>query len=349
MNGATEQKHAEQEREKLMQAIEQSPLSVVITNPEGDIEYVNPKFAALTGYSSEEVMGQNPRILKSGEQTDAYYQELWQTITQGREWFGEFHNRRKDGTLFWESAFISPIKNAAGEITHFLGIKEDITEDKKTRKQLEQLLNEKEILLKEVHHRVKNNFNVIASLLFLQSRQIQDHQARLFCQESRDRVQTMAEIHTQLYESQNLTSVRFGAYVDRLVRNLFHSYSIDPSRIHVKKEIQEIELGVDAAIPCGLILNELISNVFKYAFPEGSGDRGKMTVILKEDHGTVQLQVLDNGVGMPMKFDIEKSESLGLQLVKMLAEQIHGHLELIVDHGTCFSVTFQYPIRPEED
>ena len=349
LNDMTEQKQAEQEREKFRQAIEQSPLSVVITDPNGDIEYVNPKFVEITGYTLKEVTGKNPRILKSGEQSEAYYKKLWETITAGQEWSGEFHNKRKDGSLFWEAASISPIKNSEGDITHFLGIKEDITEDKKTRERLEQLLKEKEILLKEVHHRVKNNFNVVASLLYLQSRQIEDEQARLFCRESRDRVQTMAEIHTQLYESKDLTNVRFAIYVDRLIRNLLHSYSINPSEIQVQKEIQEIELGVDAAIPCGLILNELMSNALKYAFPKETETPGLIRIVLKEENGTVQLLVRDNGVGMPPNFDMSKLESLGLQLVQMLSEQIHGQLEFLSEQGTCFSVTFQYPIKHEID
>jgi len=190
---------------------------------------------------------------------------------------------------------------------------------------------------------------VVASLLYLQSRQIEDEQARLFCRESRDRVQTMAEIHTQLYESKDLTNVRFAIYVDRLIRNLLHSYSINPSEIQVQKEIQEIELGVDAAIPCGLILNELMSNALKYAFPKETETPGLIRIVLKEENGTVQLLVRDNGVGMPPNFDMSKLESLGLQLVQMLSEQIHGQLEFLSEQGTCFSVTFQYPIKHEID
>lgn len=347
LNDLTEQKMAEQEREKLLKAIEQSPLSVVITNPEGDIEYVNSRFVELTGYSLKEVTGQNSRILKSGEQSDAFYKELWETITQGREWSGEFHNKRKDGSLYWESAAISPVKNLQGEITHYIAIKEDITEDKKTREQLEQLLKEKDILLKEVHHRVKNNFNVIASLLYLQARQIQDDQARFFCQESRDRVQTMAEIHAQLYESRDLTSVHFGSYIDRLIKNLMASYSADASRIRIEKEIDEIDLGVDAAIPCGLIMNELISNALKYAFSTGQKKQGILTVHFKKKEDCIQLLVKDNGAGLPPGFDPDKSESLGLRLVQMLTDQIHGRLEFYSDQGACITVTFHYPLNQD--
>ncbi|HEY6871997.1 MAG TPA: PAS domain S-box protein [Geobacteraceae bacterium] len=131
-----ERKRAEEQLRKLSHAVEQSPVSVVITDPAGNIEYVNPKFTAVTGYSPEEVMGKNPRILKSGERPGTEYETLWQTITAGREWRGEFHNRKKSGELYWEMASISPIRNGDGEITHFIAVKEDITERNKLESQL---------------------------------------------------------------------------------------------------------------------------------------------------------------------------------------------------------------------
>ncbi|HDL18944.1 MAG TPA: PAS domain S-box protein, partial [Bacteroidetes bacterium] len=133
LRNITERKAAEQEIRKLSQAVEQSPASIVVTDPDGNIEYVNPKFCRITGYSSEESIGQNPRILKSGEQSKEFYENLWQTITNGETWYGEFHNMKKNGDLFWEKAIIGPIKEDNGAISHFMAIKEDITE----RKQLE--------------------------------------------------------------------------------------------------------------------------------------------------------------------------------------------------------------------
>ncbi|MFH1572521.1 MAG: PAS domain S-box protein, partial [Acidobacteriota bacterium] len=134
----TRRKIAEEQLQKVMHAVEQSPSSVVITDAEGRIEYVNPKFTEVTGYSNEEVLGQNPRLLKSGEMTQEQYRALWETITGGEEWRGEFHNRRKDGELFWEMASISPVKDSRGEITHFVAIKEDITHRKNLELQLRQ-------------------------------------------------------------------------------------------------------------------------------------------------------------------------------------------------------------------
>ena len=135
----TERKRADEQLRKLSQAVEQSPVSIVITNPDGAIEYVNPKFTEVTGYTAEEALGQNPRILKSGDKSPEEYRELWRTITSGREWRGFFHNRKKSGELYWESASISPIKDGEGKITHFIAIKEDITAFKQAQEELAKL------------------------------------------------------------------------------------------------------------------------------------------------------------------------------------------------------------------
>ncbi len=138
----TERKRAEEKLRQLSRAVEQSPASIVITNPAGDIEYVNPKFIELTGYTLAEALGKNPRILKSGEKGPEAYRELWQTITAGKEWRGEFHNKKKNGELYWESASISPIRDLAGRITHFVAVKEDITARKQTEAERDQLIQE---------------------------------------------------------------------------------------------------------------------------------------------------------------------------------------------------------------
>jgi PAS domain S-box-containing protein len=138
----TERKRIEDELRQLSRAVEQSPASIVITNPSGDIEYVNPRFVELTGYTVAEVVGKNPRLLKSGDKSPGAYRELWQTITAGKEWRGEFHNRKKNGEFYWEYASISPIRDPAGRITHYLAVKEDITARKQTEAEREQLIQE---------------------------------------------------------------------------------------------------------------------------------------------------------------------------------------------------------------
>jgi PAS domain S-box-containing protein len=146
----TERKRIEDKLRQLSQAVEQSPASIVITNPAGDIEYANPKFIELTGYALEEVLGKNSRILKSGDKPQETYRELWQAITSGKEWHGEFHNRKKDGELYWESASISPIRDPAGRVTHYLAVKEDITARKQTEAERDRLIRDLQSALANV-------------------------------------------------------------------------------------------------------------------------------------------------------------------------------------------------------
>jgi PAS domain S-box-containing protein len=153
---------AEEQVRKLTLAVEQSPATVVITDPEGSIEYVNPKFTVLTGYTAGEALWNSPRILKSGEQPVEFYREMWDTIKAGREWRGEFHNRRKDGTLFWESASISPLRDRDGSVTHFVAVKEDITERKRIEEEREKLIQELDAFAHTVAHDLKNPLGAVS-------------------------------------------------------------------------------------------------------------------------------------------------------------------------------------------
>ena len=146
----TECKQMEEKLRQLSRAVEQSPASIVITNPAGDIEYVNPKFIELTGYTLAEVLGKNPRVLKSGEKSPVAYRELWETITAGKEWNGEFHNKKKSGELYWEIASISPIRDLTGRVTHYVAVKEDITARKQTEAERDQLIQDLENALANV-------------------------------------------------------------------------------------------------------------------------------------------------------------------------------------------------------
>ena len=335
----TDRKLAEETVRKLSRAVEQSSASIVITDLNGDIEYVNPKFCEVTGYSIEEVVGNNPRVLKSGEGTSDMYQNLWSTISQGKEWSGIFYNKRKDGSFFWESALISPIKNESGNITHYLGIKEDITEQKLKDEKLQSSLKEKELMLREIHHRVKNNLQIISSLLKLQATYITDPIALEYFRVSQDRVKSMALIHQQLYRSTDLSSIDFGDYLRNLTTHLFQAYGANEKNIVLNIEANNIFIGIDSAIPCGLLINELISNSLKHAFP--GSKRGKILIKMESigDNRFV-LTVSDDGIGFPEDLDFKNTKSLGMQLVITLTEQIDATIELIRDKGTTFRISF---------
>jgi PAS domain S-box-containing protein len=218
---------------------------------------------------------------------------------------------------------------------------QEITERKRAEEQIKASLKEKEVLLKEIHHRVKNNLQVISSLLYLQSKNIKDKGTLAVFQESQNRVKSMTLVHERLYQSQDLARVDFAEYVRSLANHLFRSYGINTNVIQLKINTNDVFLGVDTAIPCGLILNELVSNVLKHAFPDGK--EGEVRIELRADEGQLTLVVSDNGVGFPQDLDFRDTGSLGLQLVNTLVEQIEGTIELDRDVGTAFKITFTEP------
>jgi len=500
-----ERKRAEAQIIKLSSAVEQSHATIMITDSSGIVEYVNPKFTEVTGYASEEVLGRNPSILKSGHTSSEEYERLWKTILSGEVWTGEFLNRKKDGEFYWELASISPVRDRRGEITSFIAVGEDITERKlaeaalrkaydelesrveertkdlseeiadrkrieddlreseakyrslvetlpdsvvvhcdgrivyanaaaaemfaapdaqsllglkimdfvsseskdvvlqrmkqvldkggslpliyekllrldatvldaevaairtyhegrpaiqviirditerrRAELRIETALAEKEVLLKEIHHRVKNNLQVVSSILSLQAGYIENPDLRSIFQESQDRIRSMGMIHEMLYQSDDLGSIDFAGYVRRLVATLFKNYAPGPSHIDLKLEVPDCPVDIDTSIQLGLVLNELCSNALKHAFPNGRS--GELRIEFRPlSGGMCSLTVSDNGVGLPEGFDIRELDSMGLQLIDSMTAQLGGVLEVEGAHGASFSITFPYPKRREKE
>ncbi|MBU7030574.1 MAG: ATP-binding protein, partial [Theionarchaea archaeon] len=200
-------------------------------------------------------------------------------------------------------------------------------------------LREKEVLLREIHHRVKNNLQVISSLLNLQSAYIKDKQYAEMLKESQNRIKSMALIHERLYQSETLANIEFSTYVRTLVSGLVCSYGVSADHITLTIDADNVFLDVDAAIPCGLIINELVSNCLKHAFPDR---KGEVTVALHSVDGQIELVISDNGVGIPDNIDFKNTETLGLRLVTILAEeQLNGEITLDKSKGTAFIITFR--------
>jgi two-component sensor histidine kinase/ActR/RegA family two-component response regulator len=221
-------------------------------------------------------------------------------------------------------------------------LKAEIKERERAEEKVLASLREKEILLKEIHHRVKNNLQIISSLLELQCEHIHDEQALRYFHESQDRIKTMALVHERLYTSADLASINVSEYLGSLASYLVHSYVTDPDRIILEFSVEEFCLGIEEAIPCGLIVNELISNSLKHAFP---GERhGKITVTCRTSgQDMVVLAVRDNGVGLPAGLDFRHTDTLGLQIVNLLASQLHGTIELQNDDGASFTIYIRVP------
>ncbi|MFC1503993.1 PAS domain S-box protein [Spirochaetota bacterium] len=223
------------------------------------------------------------------------------------------------------------------------GIGLDITERKKAEEQIKRSLIEKEILIKEIHHRVKNNLQIISSLLSLQTKHIKDKKALEAFAESENRVHSMALIHNLLYRSKDISNISMKDYINSLVDYITNSYSHN-SHVSVTIKVKDVHVDIDKLVPCGLIINELVSNIFKYAFPDNK--KGTITISFHYDNkGHYILTISDNGIGIPKGFDIKRSESLGLTLVYTLTEQLDGKIKMTRNKGTKFTIRFPIMIR----
>ncbi len=218
-------------------------------------------------------------------------------------------------------------------------LKIEISERKQIELHIQESLQEKEVLLQEIHHRVKNNLQVISSLLDLQSQYVEDKDTREMFRESQNRVKSMSLVHEKLYQSQDYTKVNFTSYIGSLANDLLQAYRVSSENISLKLDIDEVCLSINTAIPCGLIINELISNALKYAFPKNRKGTIKIALYSDEEKHLI-LSIKDNGVGFPSYWNLKKIETLGLQLVNVLVSQIEGILELNLETGTEFCIRF---------
>jgi len=221
-----------------------------------------------------------------------------------------------------------------------LSVVRDITERKEVQDRVRNSLAEKETLLREIHHRVKNNLQVISGLLNLQSHYIDDEGVRTIYKESQNRIKTMALIHEELYQREDLARINLADYIGELARNLMASYSMVSGRIGLDLDLSDAEITIDTAIPCGLILNELVSNSLSHAFPDNA--QGKIEIKFRLlDEEKYELTISDDGTGLPDSLDIKNSGTLGLRLVSILAEQLNANLEIENGPGTTFRLVFK--------
>lgn len=247
------------------------------------------------------------------------------------------------GRSLWVETFLNPI-TVDGEVTEISCLAHGITDKKEAQGKLLENLNEKEVLLKEVHHRVKNNLQIISSILNLQGGYVDEDPKMLeLLRDSQDRIRSMSFIHESLYQTKNFSKVDLANYIDGLSRNLMMSYSLT-GKVELEKDLERVDLGLDQAIPCGLILNELISNALKHAFP--GGGKGRIDIRLREANDKVEIRLSDNGAGLPADFNEEHSTGLGLQLVHMLIGQLDGHIRREPPpngRGVSYLITFDRP------
>lgn len=333
----TDRKYAE---EMIRLAVEASPNGMIMTNHQGTIVMVNTTTETLFGYSRAELIGQSIDILIP-ESHRAHHPELRnnylkhpssRAMGHGRDLYG----LHKNGKEFPVEVGLNPTQTPQGFMV--LASVIDITERKYQEKQLKAALKEKDLLLSEIHHRVKNNLQIIDSLLGMQSGMLLNSTVVSILKESQNRVKSMAMIHQILYESSDFSHVDFSSVVQSLVSNLSASYALDSSRVQINIDTDQVLLSIDTSIPLGLILNELCTNAIKYAFSENCA--GNINISLKYVAANkLQVLVTDDGIGIPEEFDIENaSSSLGLQLVQLLSEQISAELTIQRRNPTSFSL-----------
>lgn len=323
------------------QVVEYSPNAMVMIDTLGRVAMVNAAAEALFGYSRAEMLGQPVEMLVPQRYRGAHpaFREGFfrdpgaRPMGAGRELFAV----RKDGTEVPVEIGLNPIETDEGPMV--LSAIVDISERRQRDESVQRALKEKELLLGEVHHRVKNNLQMIHSLLDLQAMQLGDERAREMLRDSQNRVRSMSLIHQTLYQSHDFARVDFAYFLETLGGVLLDSYADRRSRIELRLADTPISLPIAAAIPCGLIVNELVSNAIKHGFP--GEHRGTVDVsITRAADGFFQLEVANDGVPMPESTEIETAKTLGLVLVTMLTQQLHGTLEVQRSDPVRFRIRF---------
>jgi two-component sensor histidine kinase len=246
-------------------------------------------------------------------------------------------------------AFLEVLRDAEGRPRRMLGAITDITDQKRTEEQLRTSVQEKEVLLREIHHRVKNNLQIVSSLLYLQSRKTDNAQVHIMLQESRDRIRAMSLIHQKLYQSADFARIQFAGYADELTREILRSHGVAQAKVAIEIEGNGLMLSLNHAVPCGLILSEVVTNSLKYAFPNNR--RGTIRIALRQEAaGWCQLIISDTGVGLPVDFSTRRQSSLGVTLIERLVGQMQGKLERESSSaGTCYRISFPQPRILEDD
>ncbi|MBI5675928.1 MAG: PAS domain S-box protein [Nitrospirae bacterium] len=350
------------EAEEMTRLIVNKAFDAIITMDAGGVIATwNPQAEAVFGWSSHEIIGHKAAdTIIPLSYRKAHEDGLNHFLSTGE---GRILNRTIETKGLHRKGYEFPVELAvasalSGDTYIFIAVIRDITGRKKAEEDIKASLREKEVLLKEIHHRVKNNMQIITSLLRLQAGKSADEREIEMLRESRNRIRSMSLIHEKLYRTSDLSHINFKDYIDDLTRGLYRSYGIDKQKISCNIEADDILLEVDTAIPCGLIVNELVSNALKYAFP---GDRrGMINIRLRRileseteneesKFKALELTVSDNGIGVPNDFDLKNAASLGLKLVTTLSEnQLNGRIEIDDSEGTRFLIRFKEKSYEEE-
>ncbi|MEW6071949.1 MAG: histidine kinase dimerization/phosphoacceptor domain -containing protein [Planctomycetota bacterium] len=319
--------------------------ALFLLDPAGRIASVNPAAAGLLGYEEKELAGR-PFASICAETADEAAGTTMQPTERGIVSIVEKLLRRRDGTAIPVSFSGAVLRDAAGTHRGFVCVAQDLSDRRRMEERLRQSLHDRELLLREVHHRVKNNLQVISSLLDLQSRTVQDPSALTRFQECQDCIRSMVFIHDQLYRARDLDVIDLRVYLEQIVGNLAQAYLVAPDRIRSQVRVQDIKLDLDRALSCGLIVNELVTNAFRHAFAADAS--GEIAVACRPgDGGMLVLEVTDSGRGFEGGLDRPDASSLGLGLVSTLVRQLRGRIQFDGRQGAAYRIEF--PAQPPKE
>jgi PAS domain S-box-containing protein len=325
--------------ENFRNSLDDSPLGVRIVTEGGETLYANGKILAIYGYDSLGELRSTPVAKRYTPESYALFQSRRDERRRGGDGPPEYAVDivRKDGEIRHLRAFRKKVRWNGAE--HYQAVSLDITEQKLAVDELSRADREKALLLKEIHHRVKNNMQIIISLLRLTARADGDEKLEEIFRESQNRIRAMAAVHSMLYQSGNFAGINAGAYIRQTADELFRAYNTSPDKIALLIDAEDVTLPLDAAVPCGLLINELISNALKHAFSKSGS--GEIRVEMKKEENGVKIIFADNGAGFPEGIDFSDTKTLGLKLIQMLVAQLDGQIEMVQAGGTRYVITFK--------
>jgi PAS domain S-box-containing protein len=319
------------ETSALMRAIvEQSSDLVTVCSADGSLIYISPVCLALLGKRALDLVGSPWTEIVAPEDRHVLL-SLHSRLNEAPTQFGEVRCLRGNGMFVWMEARVALLKAAQGVERLMVFTLHDVTVQREHDQQMQASLREKEILLREVYHRVKNNLQVVQSLLKMQGRTLPDGETRAAIETTVQRVYAMAMVHERLYQSSDLAALSLPGYLGDLFADVVASHALQPDQVHLAVDAEEIQLPLDRAVPFGLLANELLSNCLKHAFPDGR--RGTIVASIHRIPGAVRLLIQDDGIGLPMNFNLAACNSMGLKLAVSLAHQLGGRLEFSPDGG----------------
>jgi PAS domain S-box-containing protein len=348
MQDNTTEVEEQQELELRESVITNANDTVVITKakPENavgrEIIYVNDAFLRLTGYEKEEVLGQTMELLNGPDTNRNELERIGKCLDNWEACETEFLNYRKDGSSFWIHVSLVPVKDKIGDYTHWIIIGRDISDYKKHEQELLESLKEKETLLAEIHHRVKNNLAIVSSLMQLQALSTDNADLRTKLFESVLRIKSMANIHEQLYKSHSFSKLQLSKNIRELIDTIVETMAPEKD-IQLEFDLDSTEININQGVPTSLIVNEVLTNIVKHAF--NGREKGHISISLVENDHQICLQIEDDGIGLPENFGEMKKVSLGLELIDVLTQQIEGENEFVTQQGT---TTFRLQFEKKE-